>query len=117
MITKFFLVGAVGALFVSGARAEPNLIDRAYLASVAAQADARLANTGVELPGPLKITAQLSGERLIGVRFASTGDIVTDHAVDQALRRMPIAQVPAELAGRTVTLTLGPTPIVQAQRR
>ena len=116
MITKFFLVGAVGALFVSGARAEPNLIDRTYLASVAAQADARLANTGVQLSGPLKVTAQLSGERLSGVRFASTGDLATDDAVNRALRKLPVPQVPAELSGRTVTLTLGPTSTQQARR-
>ena len=117
MITKFLLIGAVGALFVSGSRAERSLIDRTYLASVSAQADARLANAGVELPGPLSVTGEVSGERLSGVRFASTGDLVTDRAVDQTLRRMPITQVPAELAGRTVSLTLSPAPIVQADFR
>jgi hypothetical protein len=117
MITKFLLIGAAGALFVSGARAEPNFVDRIYLATVAAQADARLANSGVGLPGALKVTGQLSGERLSGVRFASTGDLAVDHAVETALRRMPIAPVPAELSGRTVTLTLGPAPIAVAQRR
>ncbi len=117
MITKFFLVGAVGAVFVSTAGAEPNLVDRTYLASVAAQADARLANAGVQLPGALQVTGRISGERLSGVQFASTGDVATDRAVDQALRKMPISQVPAELAGRTVTLTLGPSPTVQADLR
>ena len=117
MITKFLLIGAVGALFVSGTRAEPNLIDRTYLASVSAQADARLANAGVELPGPLRVTGEVNGERVSDVRFASTGDLGADRAVDQTLHNMPIAQVPADLAGRTVSLTLSPAPSVQADFR
>ncbi len=118
MHTNLLVLSAAGLILATGGvRAEPNVIDRAYLASVAAQADARLANTGVELPGVLKVTAELSGERLSGVRFRSTGDLATDDAVNRALRKMPIARVPAELSGRTVTLTLGPAPVVLAGAR
>ena len=118
MNTNLLVLSAAGLLLATGGvRAEPNVVDRAYLATVAAQADARLANSGVQLPGTLKVAGELSGERLSGVRFKSTGDFATDHAVDQALRRMPIAQVPPELSGRTVTLTLGPTPLTVAGNR
>ena len=118
MNTNLLVLSAAGLLLATGGvRAEPNVIDRAYLATVAAQADARLANSGVQLPGVLKVTGELSGQRLSGVRFKSTGDFATDHAVDQVLRRMPIAQAPPELSGRTVTLTLGPTPLTVAGNR
>lgn len=118
MNTKLLVLGAAGLLLATGGvRAEPNVIDRAYLASVSAQADARLANSGVQLPGTLKVTGELSGQRLSGVRFKSTGDLATDHAVDKALHRMPIAPVPPELSGRTVTLTLGSTPLAVAGNR
>ncbi len=49
------------------------------------------------------------------MRFDSTGDLAVDRAVDQALRRMPVAQVPAALTGRTVTLTFGSAPVMAAQ--
>jgi hypothetical protein len=118
MNTNLLVLGAAGLLLASGgAHADPNAIDRAYLASVAAQADTRLANAGVQLPGPLRVTGELSGLRLSGVRFKSTGDFATDDAVDRALRKMPIAQVPPELSGRTVTLTLGPAPVAVAGNR
>jgi hypothetical protein len=118
MHTNLLVLSAAGLLLATGgAHANPDVIDRAYLASVAAQADARLANSGVQLPGVLRVTGELSGERLSGVRFATTGDLATDRAVDAALRKMPIAQVPAELSGRTVTLTLRPAPVVVAQTR
>ena len=111
MHTNLLVLSAVGLLLATGeVRAEPNIIDQTYLASVAAQADARLANTGVQLPGVLRVTAALTDRRLSGVRFKSTGDLATDDAVDRALRRMPIARAPAELSGRTVILTLGPAP-------
>jgi hypothetical protein len=118
MHTNLLVLSAAGLLLATGGvRAEPNVIDKTYLASVAAQADARLANTGVQLPGALRVTAELSGRRLSGVWFKSTGDLATDDAVNRALRRMPIAQVPAELSGRTITLTLGPAPINVAGTR
>jgi len=111
MHTNLLVLSAAGLLLATGGvRAEPNVVDRAYLAAVAAQADARLVNNGVQLPGALRVTAELSERRLSGVRFKSTGDLATDDAVGRALRKMPIAQVPAELSGRTVTLTLGPAP-------
>lgn len=118
MNTNLLVLSAAGLLLASGgAHADPNAIDRAYLASVAAQADTRLANAGVQLPGALRVTGELSGQRLSGVRFKSTGDFATDDAVNRALRRMPIAQVPPELSGRTVTLTLGPAPVAVAGSR
>jgi hypothetical protein len=118
MHTNLLVLSAAGLLLATGGvRAEPNVIDQAYLASVAAQADARLSNTGVQLPGVLKVTAELSDRRLSGVRFKSTGDLATDDAVNRALRKMPVGQVPAELSGRTVTLTLGPSPVVVAGAR
>jgi len=111
MHTNLLVLSAAGLLLATGGvHAEPNAVDRAYLAAVAAQADARLANTGVQLPGALRVTAELSERRLSGVRFKSTGDLAIDDAVGKALRKMPIGQVPAELSGRTVTLTLGPAP-------
>jgi hypothetical protein len=51
------------------------------------------------------------------VRFGSTGDLATDDAVNRALRKMPVGQVPAELSGRTITLTLGPAPVAVAGAR
>ena len=118
MNTNLLVLSAAGLLLATGgAHADPNVIDRAYLASVAAQADARLANGGVQLPGVLRVTGELSGGRLSGVRFKSTGDLATDDAVARALRKMPIAQAPAELSGRTVTLTLQPAPVAVAQSR
>jgi len=118
MHTNLLVLSAAGLLLATGGvRAEPNVIDQAYLASVAAQADARLSNTGVQLPGVLKVTAELSDRRLSGVRFKSTGDLATDDAVNRALRKMPVGQVPAELSGRTITLTLGPAPVAVAGAR
>ena len=118
MHTNLLVLSAAGLLLASGGvRAEPNAIDRAYLASVAAQADARLANSGVQLPGALKVTGELSAGRLSGVRFGSTGDLATDDAVNRALGKMPVGQVPAELSGRTIPLTLGPAPVVVAGAR
>lgn len=118
MYTNLLVLSAAGLLLATGgAHAHPNAIDRAYLASVAAQADARLANTGVQLPGVLKVTAELEERRLGGVRFKSTGDPATDDAVARALRKMPIGQAPAELSGRTVTLTLGPATVAVAGSR
>ena len=112
MHTNLLVLSAAGLLLATGGvHAEPNAIDRAYLASVAAQADARLVNSGVQLPGALKVTGELSAGRLSSVRFKSTGDLATDDAVNRALRKMPVGQVPAELSGRTVTLTLGPAPL------
>jgi hypothetical protein len=118
MHTNLLVLSAAGLMLATGGvRADPNLMDRAYLASVAAQADARVANAGVQLPGALKVTGELSGERLSGVRFKSTGDLATDDAVARALRKMPIVRPPAELSGRTITLTLGAAPINAAGTR
>jgi len=118
MIAKFMLIGATGLLLLTGgARAEPNSINQAYLASVAAQAEARLANAGVRLPSVIHVSGSLSGDLLSGVQVAATGDFNLDHAVRQALRRMPLGQVPPELAGRTVRLTIPANPIVEAQAR
>ena len=118
MNANLLVLSAAGLLLASsGAHADPNVINRIYLASVAAQAEARLANAGVNLPGVLHVTGQLSGERLGAVRFPTTGDPATDRRVDATLRKMPIAQVPAELSGRTVALTLGPVPVVAARTR
>ena len=118
MKTNLLVLSAAALLLATGgAHADPNAIDRAYLASVARQADGRLADASVQLAGPLRITGELSGERLSGVRFKSTGNLATDDAVARALRRMPIAQVPPELSGRTVTLMLGPAALAVAQRR
>src|SRR4029078_150505 len=77
----------------------------------------RLANSGVQLPGALKVTGELSAGRLSGVRFGSTGDPATDDAVDPALRKIAVAQLPAELSGRTIPLTLGPAPVAVAGAR
>jgi hypothetical protein len=118
MITKFLLIGATGLLLVTGgAKAQPNATDQAYRSSIAAQAEARLANAGVKLPGVIRVSGSLSGDLLSGVQVAATGDFNLDHAVREALRHMPLGQVPAELSGRTVKLTLGPAPLVQAQSR
>ena len=118
MHTNLLVLSAAGLLLATGgAHAGSNAVDRAYLASVAAQADARLVNSGVQLPGVLRVTGELSDRRLNGVRFKSTGDLATDDAVNKALRKMPIGQVPAELSGRTVTLTLGAPPTAAAGTR
>ncbi|WP_374469255.1 hypothetical protein [Phenylobacterium sp.] len=118
MRTKLLVLGVASLLLsVEGVRAAPAAFHQAYVASVSAQADAKLANSGVILPdGMVKVRGVLSGDRLQNVHLAeSTGDLAADRAVEQALRRLKVAPVPAELAGRQVTLTLGAQPIVQAR--
>lgn len=118
MKATLVVLAAAGLLLgVEGVRAAPASLHQIYLAGVSAQADAKLANAGVTLPGrTVKVRATLSGNRLVGARVVdSTGDLATDRAVEGALRRMRTSPIPAELSGRDVTLTLGDPSIVQAK--
>lgn len=118
MKATLVVLAAAGLLLgVEGVRAAPAGLNQIYVAGVSAQADARLANAGVDLPGrTVKARGTLSGDRLLGARVVeSTGDLAVDRAVEDALRRMRTSPVPAELAGRDITLTLGEPPIVQAK--
>ncbi|HEY8615679.1 TonB C-terminal domain-containing protein [Phenylobacterium sp.] len=117
MKTKLLVLG-VGALLlgVEGVRAAPAAYAQAYVASVSAQADARLANAGVTPPALVKVRGVLSGDRLQNARVVETsGDLAADRAVEQALRRLKVAPTPPELSGREVVLTVGAPPIVQAR--
>lgn len=118
MKATLVVLAAAGLLLgVEGVRAAPASLNQIYVAGVSAQADARLANAGVALPGrTVKVRGTLSGDRLVGARVVeSTGDLATDRAVEDALRRMRTSPVPPELSGREITLTLGEAPIVQAK--
>ena len=115
MKTALLVLGAATLLAgAEGVRAVPAAYSQAYVAAVSAQADARLANQGVAVPGGrARIRGVLSGDRLQGARVVeTTGDLAADRAIEQSLRRLKVAPVPAELAGREVTLTLGAPPPV-----
>jgi hypothetical protein len=115
---KLLLLSVAGLfLATGGVAAAPDAQSQLFVAGVSAQADARLANAGVAVPAQtVKVRATLSGGRLSGVRVAqSSGDLATDRAVEATLRKMKVGQVPAALAGRDITLTLGPSPYVQAK--
>ena len=100
MITKFLLIGAVGALFVSGARAGPSLIDRTYLASVSAQADARHVD-----PDSRRLAFRILEEAHVavtpGVDFGDAAEgylrfcyAVSDATLDAALARLRAVLAP-----------------------
>lgn len=118
MKATLVMLAAAGLLLgVEGVRAAPAGPNQIYLAGVSAQADAKLANAGVNLPGrTVRVRGTLSGGQLVGARVVeSTGDLAVDRAVEDALRRMRTAPIPAELSGRDITLTLGEASIVQAK--
>ncbi|MCR5877849.1 hypothetical protein [Phenylobacterium sp. J367] len=113
MKTALLVLGAATLLAgLEGARAAPSAYSQAYVAAVAAQADARLANAGVAIPGGrVKVQGTLSGDRLQNARLvASTGDLDADRAIEQSLRRLKVAPVPAELSGRDVVLSVSALP-------
>jgi hypothetical protein len=117
---KLLLLSAASLMLATGGvAAAPNAATQLFIVGVAAQADARLANAGVVVPGqPVKVRAALSGERLNGLHVVqSSGDLATDRAIEAVLHKMRVGRAPADLAGRDFTLNLGPSPIVQARSR
>lgn len=111
-------LAAAGLMLSVGAvNAAPPAGYRLYVASVSAQAGARLANAGVTLPnGPVKVRGVLRDGQLDNVRLVqSTGDLNADRDIQQALRRLKVGETPADLSGREVILTLGAWPIVEAR--
>lgn len=117
MSTKLVVLAAASLLLsAEGVRAAPAAAYKLYVAGVAAQAEARLADAAVDLPTPtVQVRGVLRDNQFDNVRLVrSTGDLNADRAIQQALRRLKVDPTPADLAGREVVLTLGDTPAVQA---
>jgi TonB family protein len=120
MKTQFLLLSAASLLFAThAAQAAPSdlqqFAQRAY-----AEAGQRLDAAHLDLSGqPVEVKAYVaSGGRLNGLRVSrSSGSRDTDYAVEQALKKLTVADAPPALIGSTLTLRLGATPIVQAKAR
>jgi hypothetical protein len=109
MKAQLLMLSTAGLLLAAGAsRAEPNPAIRDFLTGVAAQADARLSITCAALPGQtVRVRGAVSDGRLNGLRMAaSTGDLNADQMILRSLRLMRVKDVPAELSGRELILTL-----------
>jgi TonB family protein len=114
MLTAASLLFAGASAHAAPASALDQFVDRAHV-----QADSRLAAAGITPAAPVAVRATLGADgKLNGLRVTrSSGSRDTDYAVEQALKRMAVADAPAALIGANVTLTLGPAPIVQAKAR
>jgi TonB family protein len=119
MKAQLLMLSAVGLLVAassSHAATAPEL--QAFLDRAQAQAENRLDVAGVDLKGqPVAVRGSVDSEgklRAIHV-VRSTGSRDTDFAVEKALKRMSVANVPPLLVGGEVTLALGGPPIVQAK--
>jgi outer membrane biosynthesis protein TonB len=117
MKAQLLMLSAAGLLFAASAsHAAPSELQQ-YLDRAHAQADRTLAAASVPLPGPVTVKAYVGGDgRLNNVHVIRTsGSRDADFAVEQALKRLAVADAPAPLVGATIKLTLGDAPIVQAK--
>ena len=120
MKTQLLLLSAASLLFAAHTtQAAPSdlqqFADRAYAA-----AGQRLDAAHLDLSGqPVSVQAYVaSGGRLNGLRVTrSSGSRDTDYAVEQALKKLTVADAPSALIGSTLTLHLGAPPILQARAR
>jgi hypothetical protein len=119
MKAQLLVLTSAALLLTAGAvQAAPHNPHQLFIERVSAQADARLADVGVALTNsPVRIRTSISGDRLGTVQVVqSSGDPNVDRAIEKSLRKMPVSQAPAELAGRQLVLTLG-SPSAQVMAR
>lgn len=112
-----FLAGAAAVLLAaSQARAaSPEL--QAYVERAEAKADQLLRAAGVDIEHQsvaVRATVAADG-RLKGTQVVrSSGSRDTDHAVEEALRKIVVTDAPVGLIGGAVTLNLGRAPMLRA---
>lgn len=117
MKAQLLMLSAAGLLFAASAsHAAPSELQQ-YLDRAHAQADQKLAAASVPLNAPVTVKAYIGGDgRLSNVHvIRSSGSRDTDFAVEQALKRLAVANTPAPLVGAAINLTFGDAPIVQAK--
>jgi len=109
MKAQLLMLSAVGLLMAGAAHAQPPEVRR-FLDDGRAAAEAKLAQSGVDLSGQtVAVRAVVTGEgRLNNLRVVrSTGSLEKDAAVAQALHRLRVEAPPVMLSGAEVTLMLG----------
>ena len=117
MKAKLCLLAAAASLLTGAtAHAAPTTVDQ-FLDGARASAEQQLVTAGVDLKAPVTVKGYISGDgRLRSVHVVrSSGSRDADYAVTQALRKMPVKDVPPLLVGASVTLALGQPAVVQAK--
>lgn len=118
---KTLLVAGAGALLLvaTAAQAATSPVQQ-FAGRAEAQALVKLNAAGVNLDGrSVAVRATVDGDgRLNGVRVVrSSGSRDTDAAIEAALKRLTVADMPPVLAGGAITLNLGAAPTEQAAAR
>jgi hypothetical protein len=116
--TTILVLSAAGLLSAAGASdAAPRQI-QPYLDQASAAATARLESHGVTPAEAFRVKARIGADgRVNTVALAGSGSLETDAKAREALRGLKVAKPPAELAGREVSLVVGPAPLLQARAR
>ena len=109
---------SVAGLFVTAgyAHAGPREV-LPYLDQASAAATARLESKGVSSADAFRLKARIGADGRVNTVQVSSGSLETDLKARQALRGLRVDQPPPELAGREVSLVIGPSPVLQAKAR
>jgi hypothetical protein len=115
--TFLMLSAAAGLLIATSTEAAPREL-QPYLDSASAAATERLAERGVATAESFRVKARIGADgRVLPVDVQGAGSAETAIRARQALRGLRVAAPPPELAGRQVSLVIGPAAVERADVR